>query len=98
MNEWERQHRQAEYYKQSYPPGTRIMLNHMGEDPNPIEDNMRGTVMDVDDIGTLHCNFDNGRSLGIVPGEDDFRKLTEAELAEETDGMDEEESGPVMEM
>ena len=98
MNEWERQRRQAVDLKQSYPPGTRIMLNHMGEDPNPIEDNMRGTVMDVDDIGTLHCSFDNGRSLGVVPGEDDFRKLTEAELAEEMDSMDEEESGPVMGM
>ncbi len=33
--------------------------------------------------GTLHCDFDNGRSLGVVPGEDSFRKLTDEELAEE---------------
>lgn len=26
MNDWERLHRQAERYKQSYPPGTRVML------------------------------------------------------------------------
>ena len=24
MNDWERLHRQAERYKQSYPPGTRV--------------------------------------------------------------------------
>jgi tRNA-2-methylthio-N6-dimethylallyladenosine synthase len=29
------------------------------------------TVVDVvDDIGTFHCSFDNGRYLGIIPGED----------------------------
>ena len=34
-------------------------------------------------MGTLHCDFDNGRQLGLVPGEDSFRRLTERELAEE---------------
>ena len=83
MNEWDRLHRQAERYKMSYPPGTRIMLLSMGDDPRPIAENTRGTVDFVDDIGTVHCTFDNGRSLGMVPGEDSFRKLTEEELAEE---------------
>lgn len=99
MNEWERKHKMAERYKENYPPGTRIMLLSMGDDPRPIEDNTRGTVRVVDDIGTLHCGFDNGRYLGIVPGEDSFRKLTEAELAEEQNQtIDEENSGPVMGM
>lgn len=83
MNEWERMHRQAQRYKETYPPGTRIILLNMGNDPNPVESGTRGTVKAVDDIGTLHCDFDNGRRLGIVPGEDSFRKLTEKELAEE---------------
>ena len=81
MNEWERLHQQAKRYQAEYPPGTRIMLLSMGRDPNPVEDQTRGTVRVVDDIGTLHCSFDNGRSLGVVPGEDSFRKLTEEELA-----------------
>ena len=67
MNEWERLHRQAQRYKEAYPPGTRIMLLGMGNDPNPVESGTRGTVRVVDDIGTLHCDFDNGRSLGVVP-------------------------------
>ncbi len=31
----------------------------------------------VDDIGTLHCEFDNGRSLGICPEVDSFHKIAE---------------------
>lgn len=99
MNEWDRLHRQAQRYKEDYPPGTRILLLSMGKDPNPVESGMRGTVRIVDDIGTLHCVFDNGRCLGVVPGEDAFRMLTQEELAEEH-GSDvgEDESGPVLGM
>ena len=101
MNEWDRLHRQAERYKAEYPSGTRIMLLSMGQDIHRVSDNTRGTVMVVDDIGTLHCRFDNGRSLGLIPSEDSFRKLTEEELAEEQEldmgnGMDED--GPSMRM
>ena len=99
MNEWDRLHRQAQRYKEAYPPGTRIMLLGMRNDPNPVKSGTRGTVKVVDDIGTLHCDFDNGRSLGVIPGEDSFRMLTDKELSEEqAAGMDEDESGPVMGM
>ncbi len=74
------------------------MLLGMGNDPNPVESGTRGTVRVVDDIGTLHCDFDNGRSLGVVPGEDSFRKLTDEELAEEQYvDMDEDEAAPLWE-
>ena len=72
------------------------MLLQMGDDPRPIEPNTRGTVKAVDDIGTLHCNFDNGRSLGIVPGEDSFRKLTDEELEEEQEMTESEDFGMKM--
>ena len=85
MNEYDRLHRQAQRYKELYPEGTRILLLHMGDDPRPVEDNMRGTVITVDDMSAIHCKFDNGRQLGIIPGEDSFRKLTDEELAEEQD-------------
>ncbi|MBR5948955.1 MAG: DUF4314 domain-containing protein [Clostridia bacterium] len=99
MNEWERLSRQAQRYKENYPPGTRIMLLYMGNDPNPIESGTRGTVKIVDDIGTLHCDFDNGRSLGVVPGEDSFRKLTDEELAEEQAAdMTADDNSPVIKM
>ena len=31
----------------------------------------------MDDIGTLHCIFDNGRTLGVIPGVDDFHIVSE---------------------
>lgn len=74
----------AERYKKMYPPGTRIELLSMGSDPRPIESGTRGSVAFVDDIGTLHCDFDNGRRLGVIPGEDSFRTLTEEELLAES--------------
>jgi len=93
LNEYDRLYRQAQRYKELYPKGTRILLLHMGNDPRPVEDNMRGTVITVDDMSAIHCKFDNGRQLGLIPGEDSFRKLTDEELAEEQTGsedMDEE--------
>ena len=97
MNEWERQRNRAEYLKKEYPPGTRIVLNSMGDDPRPVESGTRGTVAVVDDIGTVHCNFDNGRRLGLIEGEDDFRALTAQELAEEENAQGEDNS-PVLTM
>ena len=67
---------QINQLKKEYPPGTEILLIEMGNDPNPIPPNTKGIVQRVDDIGTLHCDFpDINRSLGVVPGEDSFRKL-----------------------
>ena len=63
--------------KEQYPPGTRIQLDHMGNDPNPIPAGTKGTVDLVDDIGTVHCTFDNGRHLGLCMGEDSFHKIDE---------------------
>ena len=98
MNEYDRLYRQAQRYKEQYPEGTRILLLHMGDDPRPIEDNMRGTVKYVDDMCAIHCVFDNGGQLGLIPSEDSFRKLTEEELAEEQNEDMDEDNGPVMRM
>ena len=70
---------QIKQLKEQYPPGTRIMLDSMGDDPRPIESGTMGTVTAVDDMGTLHCNFDNGRMLGICPEADRFHKIEQEE-------------------
>lgn len=68
------------WLKDQYPPGTRVQLDRMGsDDPRPIEPGTHGTVAAVDDMGTIHCNFDNGRSLGICPEADSFHKITDQE-------------------
>ena len=65
-------HNLVKKMKDTYAPGTRIQLDYMGDDPRPIPPGTKGTVRIVDDIGTVHCDFDNGRRLGLVPGEDVF--------------------------
>ena len=47
----------------------------MGEDPAPIQPGTRGRVHNVDDIGTIHIDWDNGRQIGIVYGVDRIRRL-----------------------
>lgn len=66
-----------EFYKEHYPHGTRVQLDSMGNDPNPVPNGTKGTVVAVDDMGTVHVNFDNGRLLGICPEVDKFHKITE---------------------
>jgi hypothetical protein len=68
-------HNLVKRMKETYLPGTRIELDMMGDDPRPIAPGTRGTVRIVDDIGTVHCDFDNGRHLGLVPGEDSFHRV-----------------------
>lgn len=61
----------VEILRQRYPEGTRICVDSM-DDYCPIESGTCGTVEFVDDAGTLHCKFDNGRTLGVIPDVDDF--------------------------
>ena len=63
------------FIKEQYPPGTRIRLNSMEDPYAPVAPRTEGEVDFVDDIGTIHMKWDNGRALGIVPGEDSFSVL-----------------------
>jgi hypothetical protein len=60
------------YLKELYPKGTRIQLIHMSDPWHPIESGTKGTVRLVDDMGTIHVDWDNGRRLGLIVGEDSF--------------------------
>ena len=75
MNEWDRLRNKAKMYKEMYPKGTRVEVISMENDPRPIEPGTKGTVEFVDSIGTVHCTFDNGRKLGLIPGEDSFKRI-----------------------
>ena len=33
----------------------------------------RGIVQFIDDIGTIHIKWDNGSTLGLIPGEDQYK-------------------------
>lgn len=83
MNEFERLRRLSIVKKKEYPHGTRLLLNHMDDPHAPVESGTRGTVVHVDDQAQIHMKWDNGRTLALNVETDSFRKLTEAELAEE---------------
>lgn len=51
----------------------------------------RETVKFVDSMGTIFPELDNGQTLGVVPGEDSFRKLTQEEIKAENQSMSEVE-------
>ena len=67
---------QVERIKKMYPAGTRIELLSTMDDQQGVEKGIKGTVTFVDDIGTVHMKWDNGRGLGLIPGEDNFKVLS----------------------
>jgi len=56
--------------------GKRIrFLAHNEPDPAPLTPGQLGTVDFIDDAGTLHVKWDDGRTLGLVPNADRFEIL-----------------------
>jgi hypothetical protein len=43
----------------------------------------RGTVSLIDQLGTVHVQWDDGRNLGLVPGQDEWRVLAVEEESSE---------------
>lgn len=62
--------------KYLYQKGMQIELIEMHNDPRPIEPCTKGTIRNVDDIGTLHVEWENGRLLDLIPEEDEFKIIT----------------------
>lgn len=67
-----------ERLRKEYPVGVRVELVHMNDPYNTkLFPGARGTVVSVDDIGTVHVQWDCGSSLGVVYGEDRCRVIKE---------------------
>ena len=87
---------QVKRIKKIYPAGTRIELLSTMDDMQGIEKGTKGTVIGVDDIGTIHMRWDNGRGLGLIPGEDNFKVLSlpqEEEIEKSEENSKEQSQG-----
>ena len=58
-----------ETLRKRYPQGSRVELDSM-DDPQAPPQGTRGTVLGVDDIGSIMVAWDNGSGLHVVYGED----------------------------
>lgn len=62
------------HLRQTYPAGSRVELVSM-DDPQAPSPGTRGTVITVDDIGTIHVAWETGSSLGVAYGADACRMV-----------------------
>lgn len=65
-----------EMLRKEYPPGTRVELVTMDDISAPPA-GTKGTVLAVDDIGSLIMRWDSGSSLNMCYGEDVVRKVND---------------------
>lgn len=59
--------------KKQYPAGCRVELLHMDDIQAPPI-GTKGTVIGVDDIGSIMVRWDNGSGLSVAYGEDSCRR------------------------
>lgn len=65
-----------ERLRREFPAGTRVELVRMDDAQAPPV-GMKGTVLGVDDTGSLLMRWDNGCGLNVVYGEDVVRKISD---------------------
>ena len=61
---------EVERIRKKYPPGTRVRLISMEDDPCPVPPGTEGVVGKVDDAGGVHTVWSNGSGLAFIPEHD----------------------------
>lgn len=65
----------VERIREQHPKGARVELVSMDDPYTKLQPGDQGTVIAVDDIGTVHIAWDNGSSLGAAYGADHIRRI-----------------------
>lgn len=87
--------KKVERTREQYPKGTEVTLGNMRDEPR-MPGGLKGIVDFVDDACQVHCTWENGSHLALIPGVDSFSILSRPQPEQEQeDGM---EAGPEMEM
>ena len=75
--------------------GMRVRLVSMVDDPNPVAPGTEGTISLVDGMGVIHVKWDDGRTLGLIPGVDHYQLSpnSNTDLYDDTNKMFESSSG-----
>ena len=64
----------TKYLKEEYKKGMRVKLIWMDDGQAPPVGTC-GEIIGVDDMGTVHVAWDNGSSLGLIYGVDEWVKI-----------------------
>ncbi len=62
--------------REQYPAGTFIRLKHMEDPYAPVPPGTVGEVALIDDDGNIHMKWQNGSSLALIEGVDDFEIIS----------------------
>ena len=65
----------VERVRLQYPVGSRVVLESMDDPYTSIPPGTEGTVIAVDDTATVHVDWSNGSSLGVVYGVDRIHRV-----------------------
>lgn len=74
----------VERLRHQFPAGCRIVLDELNDPYRTIPSGTQGTVIAVDDAGTIHTAFDNDGSLGITYGADRAHRVATEDEARVT--------------
>lgn len=74
----------VEHVRHEFPVGCRIVLDEMQDPYHSIPAGTQGTVIAVDDVGTVFPRWDNGSGIGVAYGADRAHRVATEDEARVT--------------
>lgn len=67
--------KRLELLRKNFPIGTRVELIKMDDPYSNLKPGVQGVITGIDDVGTVFVSWSCGSSLGLVYGEDLYKKV-----------------------